>query len=92
VRGPQPLPDRRGYNLDGCAPETLISRVSVQNGRLILPDGMSYRLLVLPEMDTITPGLLRKVKELVEGGATVIGRRPRKSPSLSGYPNLHDTL
>ncbi|MBI2929889.1 MAG: glycosyl hydrolase [Verrucomicrobia bacterium] len=79
-------PDRLGYNFDGCAPETLIERVRVKNGKLVLPDGMSYRVLVLPERDTMTPRLLRKVRDLVKAGATVIGPPPVKSPSLSGYP------
>ena len=79
-------PDRLGYNFDGCAPETLVARMSVKDGRLVLPDGMSYRVLVLPELPTMTPALLRKVKELVKAGATVVGPPPLKSPSLSGYP------
>jgi hypothetical protein len=79
-------PDHSGYNFDGCAPEVFAERMSVTNGRLTLPDGMSYRVLVLPDRETITPNVLRKVRQLVEGGATVIGPRPRKSPSLSGYP------
>ncbi|MEI7730523.1 MAG: glycosyl hydrolase [Verrucomicrobiota bacterium] len=86
------LPDRRGYNFDGCAPETLISRVSVNNGRLVLPDGMSYQVLVLPNNPTMTPALLRKVKELAEAGATIIGAPPLKSPSLSGYPQCDDEV
>lgn len=85
-------PDRLGYNFDGIAPETLLARVSVKDGKLVLPDGMSYRVLVLPERDTMTPVLLRKVKELVEVGATVIGPRPLKSPSLSGYPKCDDEV
>ena len=79
-------PERLGYNFDGCAPETLVARMSVKDGRLVLPDGMSYRVLVLPELPTMTPALLRKVRELVKAGATVIGPPPVKSPSLSGYP------
>jgi hypothetical protein len=79
-------PDRPGYNYDGCAPEALVERMSVKKGRLVLPDGMSYRVLVLPEVPTMTPALLRKVRELVRAGATVIGPPPVKSPSLSGYP------
>src|SRR5262249_35408764 len=75
-----------GYTFDGIAPETFLTRMSVDKGRLVLPDGMSYELLVLPERDTITPRLLRKVDELVRAGATVIGPRPLKSPSLAGYP------
>jgi hypothetical protein len=80
------LPDRRGYNFDGCAPDTLIERASVKDGRIVFPDGMSYRLLVLPRFDTMTPRLLEKIASLVEEGATIMGAPPRKSPSLSDYP------
>ncbi len=79
-------PDRLGYNFDGCTPEVLLTRMSVKDGRLVLPDGMSYRVLVLPELRTMTPKLLRKVKDLVAAGATIIGPRPLSSPSLNNYP------
>ena len=79
-------PDRRGYNFDGCAPEVLREQVSVKNGRLRFADGMTYRLLVLPNFDTMTPQLLRKISDLVHAGATVVGPPPRKSPSLADYP------
>ena len=85
-------PERLGYNFDGIAPETLLARVSAKDGRLVLPDGMSYRALVLPECDTMTPAVLRKVKGLVEAGATAIGPRPLKSPSLSDYPHCDDEV
>ena len=79
-------PDRLGYNFDGCAPETLREAAAVENGRIVFPDGVSYRMLVLPERETMTPALLRKIRDLVAAGATVVGPRPRKSPSLSGFP------
>ncbi|NLH17862.1 MAG: hypothetical protein GX455_14900, partial [Phycisphaerae bacterium] len=41
---------------------------------------------VLPQTNTMTPRLLSKIKELVEAGATIVGPRPTRSPSLSGYP------
>ena len=66
--------------------------MSVQDGRLVLPDGMSYRLLVLPQTTTMTPPLLRKIKDLVEAGATVVGPRPVKSPSLSDYPQCDEEV
>ena len=43
---------------------------------------MSYRVLVLPRGRDDDAALLRKIKELVEAGATVIGPPPVKSPSL----------
>lgn len=79
-------PDRLGYNFDGCAPEVLMQHAAVNQGRLVFPGGMSYRVLVLPRFETMTPGLLRKVRELVTAGATVVGEPPRKSPGLSSYP------
>ena len=66
--------------------------MSVRDGRLVLQGGMSYRLLVLPDSSTMTPGLLRKIKELAEAGATVVGPRPARSPSLSGYPKCDEEV
>lgn len=79
-------PDRKGYNFDGCSPGTLIERASVKNGRIAFPNGTSYRLLVLPRSETMTPGLLRKVKSLVDDGALVVGCLPKRSPSLEKQP------
>ena len=75
-----------GYGWDECTDDAVFKRMSVRDGRIILPDGMSYRLLVLSDARAMTPRLLRKLKDLVEAGATVVGPRPLKSPSLSGYP------
>src|SRR4030095_6809274 len=54
------------------------------DGRLVLPDGMTYRVLTLPDTPFMTPRLLKKVAELVEQGAVVIGPRPVASPSGQG--------
>ncbi len=45
---------------------------------------MSYRVLVLPQVDRIRPELLKKIRELVLGGVTLIGPKPTLSPSLKG--------
>jgi hypothetical protein len=79
-------PDHGGYNFDGCAPETLLERAIVKNGKLVFPGGTTYQILVLPERQTMTPKLLRKIKSLVKAGATVFGPPPVKSPSLENFP------
>ena len=84
------MPD--GYSYDGCDAKTLLTRVKVENGRLTLPDGMRYRVLVLKNDSRMTPQLLKRVKELVEQGATVIGPRPLKSHSLADYPRCDEEL
>jgi len=81
-----PMYARSGYDYDHVSAEVALKHMTVRNGRLVLPSGMSYRVLVLPPVTTMTPQLLRKIKALVDAGATVIGPRPTKSPSLSGYP------
>jgi hypothetical protein len=66
----------------------LLTRVSVApDGRLVLPDGVSYRVLVLPQIDRMSLPVLRKVAELARSGATVLGPRPTRSPSLAGGPS-----
>ena len=104
------IPDRPACNYDGCPAELLLRGSTVQDGCVVLPSGMRYRLLVLPsynadgrpvmhvegnyvytvsplpKVETMTPQLLRRIKELVEAGATVLGTRPLKSPSLVNFP------
>jgi len=76
---------RGGYNFDVCAPEVVLTRMTVKDGRIVMPDGMSYRVLVLPPVETMTPRLLRKIKQLADAGATIVAdaRPPQKSPSLA---------
>ena len=63
-----------------------LAGASVKDGRIVLASGASYRVLVLPASETMTPGLLKNIGELVKAGATVVGPPPRTSPSLSGHP------
>ena len=90
--GLQPEPPE-GYDYDCINADVLLNRMSVgPDGRLMLPDGMSYRVLVLPEIDQMTVPVLRKIRELVLGGATVVGPKAVKTPSLAGGPNADTEL
>lgn len=80
-----PLPS--GYQYDFINGEVLRETTSVdEQGRLTLPHGTRYRLLVLPKLDSMRPELLKRIKELVEDGAFVLGPKPTRSPSLQNYP------
>lgn len=79
------LPDRKGYNFDGCPP-SLLYGATVENGEIVFPSGARYKILVLPNSKTMTPQMLTKIKSLVQGGATLVGLPPVKSPSLVDYP------
>lgn len=86
ITGREPkLPD--GYSFDAINADVLLNRVRVnESGRIVLPDGMSYRLLLLPDDSRMTPAVLEKIASLVKAGGTVVGPRPVKSPSLSNQP------
>ena len=84
--GANPLADKKGYGFDGCSPNILMARATVEHGRIVFPGGSSYQLMVLPRTPTMTPALLEKITRLTEAGAVVIGTPPVASPSLTGYP------
>ena len=82
-----------GYNYDTLNTEVLLTRLSVEDGRLVLPDGLSYRVLVLPEpLHRLTLPVLRKIRAWVAAGATVVGPKPTQSPSLAGYPSSDEEI
>jgi hypothetical protein len=85
LAGDEFLPDRKGYNFDGCSPSQLHT-ASVKNNRIVFPGGATYRLLVLPSTETMTPALLDKIGSLVYSGAIITGNPPKKSPGLENYP------
>ncbi|MDR1498352.1 MAG: hypothetical protein LBS59_08110 [Puniceicoccales bacterium] len=85
------LPDRKGYNFDACPPSFLYKAKTI-NGNVVFPSGASYRLLVLPSFQTMTPALLKKIEELTQNGATIVGLPPKKSPSLSGFPKCDEEV
>lgn len=76
---------RSGYGFDGCSADVVLNRMTVKDGRIVLPDGMNYRALVLPEVPTMTPPLLAKIKAMADAGAMIVGsvKPPQKSPSLA---------
>ena len=74
-----------GYDYDVITAEALIERASVRDGKIVLPDGMSYRVLVLPDRDVISLPVLKKISELVNAGATVIGPKPAHGETLENF-------
>jgi hypothetical protein len=76
-----------GYAYDYINADALLNRMSVNAaGRVTLPDGMSYAMLVLPATQEMTVPVLRRIRALADSGATILGPRPLRAPGLSGYP------
>jgi (4-O-methyl)-D-glucuronate---lignin esterase len=72
-----------GYDYDVCSSQVILERMRVEDGRIVLPDGMSYSALVLPEQDHIPAAVLERIRDLVAEGATVIAhQRPTRALGL----------
>ncbi len=73
-----------GYSADWMNADVILHRLSVQDGRFVLPDDMSYKVLVIPDYVTeLTLPVLRKLRDLVEAGGIVVAPKPSGSPSLA---------
>lgn len=75
-----------GHDFDFINAEVLLKRASVKGGRLAIPDGPAYRVLVLPPGTTMRPAVLRRIRDLAAAGATILGPAPTGSPSLQDFP------
>jgi hypothetical protein len=84
------LPD--GYHADYVNSDVIINSMSVKDGRIVLPHGVSYRLLVLPPFKTMRPEVLKGIERLVVEGAIVLGEAPQRSPSYQNYPDADKEL
>lgn len=81
-----------GYDYDVTNAEVILARMGVKNARIVLPDGMGYELLVLPDREDIDLEVLRKLEKLIEDGATVVGRKPTQSNGLTDYPHRDEKV
>jgi hypothetical protein len=81
-----------GYDYDVTNADVILNRMSVRDGRITLPDGVQYELMVLPDREDMDLEILKKVANLVHAGATVVGPRPTRAGGLSDYPNLDQQI
>ncbi|GAA4441434.1 glycosyl hydrolase [Pontibacter saemangeumensis] len=78
------LPDvPEGYGYDFINADALVNLLTVKDGRLVTPSGMSYQVLVLGDhARKMSLPVLRKLRGLVKAGATIAGVKPEGTPSL----------
>ncbi len=74
-----------GYDYDVVNSDVILNRMSVKDGRVTFPNGMSYRVLVLPERPDMPLEVLVKIEKLVSAGATIIGPKPSDVPGMRNH-------
>lgn len=80
------LPD---YDYDTINEEQFL-KMKVADGNILLPSGMRYRLLVLPDHKILSIPALKKIKSLIHDGATVLGPKPTRTASLTSFSENND--
>lgn len=74
-----------GYDYDVVNSEAILTKMTVKNGRIFLPHGQFYEVLVLPNGVRMDPDVLEKLAAMVREGATIIGPKPQRSHSLQNW-------
>ena len=97
----------KGFNRAGALPgydfdvtnEEILLQLKVVDGKVVVPSGLAYRVLVLPDHKVLSLAVLEKVQTLLKQGATVLGPKPERLVSLVGgesaqrrFHRLADTL
>ena len=77
-----PFPD--GYKYDYCNPDVLLNRLSVKEGLVVTPEGLSYRFIWIPENKRMRPETLERLYALIQEGATVVANAPQRIATLKG--------
>lgn len=79
-----------GFKYDYCNQDVLLNRLSVVDGKIVTPEGISYSVLWMPDNHHILPATAKRLRELVEAGATVIGDKPLASCTLTADADACD--
>lgn len=80
----QNAPFPSGYKYDYCNRDILLNRLSVRNGLIMTPEGLSYRLLLLQNCKRMRPETLERLAELVKAGAVLVGEQPDGPATMTG--------
>jgi hypothetical protein len=85
----------RGYAYDSFNKDALLRLSTVKNGRIILPGGASYAMLVVPGVSQMSPQpwqlsaeVIKKLQQLVNEGAIVLLGDQRMKATLTGKSRL----
>lgn len=81
-----------GYDYDYINADIITTTLRAENGKLVLPSGQSYKVMLLPDRDDISLEVLISLEKLVSDGAIVIGRRPERTTSLVNYPECDNQV
>lgn len=81
-----------GYRFDYLNAEILQEKISVREGKIHVENSGDYRIIYLRDAESMLLSTAKKLKELVENGAVILGDKPKDSPSLMDNGNALNEL
>ncbi len=72
-----------GFDYDVVNTDVIVNKMSVRNGKIYLPHGQFYEVLVLPRQQTMNVQVAHKLQQMIAAGATVVGPKPLQSNGLN---------
>ncbi len=81
-----------GYDYDNINSDIITTALQIENGKLTLPHGQSYRLMMIPDRKDMSVEVLKRLEQLIFEGATVIGPKPERATSLKNYPECDEQV
>ena len=81
-----------GYSYDYINAEVIVNDMQVKDGKLVLPSGAAYNLMVLPPLNTMRTAVIAKIEKLIRQGGCIYGPKPVKSPSMQDYPECDEQV
>ncbi len=75
----------KGYDYDVVNTDAILNMMTVKEGKIFLPHGQYYEVLVLPDDERINPEVLKKIERMIQQGATIVGKKPIRSYSLTDF-------
>ncbi len=73
-----------GYDFDIINTDALLNRIHVSEGKLVLPDGLNYKLLVIPDRKDIPLEVVKKIEQMIAKGAHVLIQNPAIAEKIAG--------
>ncbi len=80
-----------GYDYNYCNVD-ILEKLKVKDNKLVLPNGLEYSLLVVNDLESVRPHVLRTLKRLIEKGAIVVASPPSRLPGLANLEKTTDEL
>lgn len=80
------------YDFDVVNTDVILNRMAVQDGKIVFPDGLNYRLLVLPNIPDIPERVITRVEDLIASGAKVLVQNPEVAARIEGNILTNNTI